>query len=805
MTAAPVCRHCGAPLAGAKAGEGEFCCAGCAAAHALIGAAGLDSYYRRARTAGTLAPRPESGLPEEDLSDAVRDQGDGTASLTLLAEGVTCGACVWLIESLLVRQPGVVAARVNLTTRRLTLRFRPAETSPTPLLAPVRAVGYRLVPFDPDQLDQADRRHLRGLLTALAVTGFAAGNVMLLSVSVWAGAAQGMGPATRDLLHWLSALVALPAIAFGLRPFAASAGRALRAGHTNMDVPITLGVVLTTAMSLVETIGGGPHAYFDSAVSLLFFLLIGRTLDARARGRARAAVADLLRLEARAVLVLDPDGGRRLVAPGRVRVGETVLVAAGERIGIDGTVTEGVSDLDESRLTGESLPVPVGPGRAVQAGSLNLTAPLRLTVSAVGDATVLAEIVRLTEAAEQGRARHVALAERVARWYAPVVHLAALATFAGWTLLGGLDWQPALLIAVSVLIVTCPCALALAVPAVQVIAAGRLLRRGILIKSATALERLAAADHAVFDKTGTLTEGQPRLIESDGWSDDDRAAAAALAAGSTHPLARAFPAAPPAAGLREVAGQGIEAADGSRLGQRGFVGLSPEPNRGDAPDPLFFQKEQRSGGASLQAGRGAAAPPGPEVWLTRPGHPPVRFRFVDPPRADAAATLARLRQMGFGLELLSGDRPSVAGPLAAQLGIDDWRAGQTPAAKGTRLDELSRAGKRVLMVGDGINDAPALAAALVSIAPARGADIARAAADLVFQGGRLDAVAEAVGVARAARRLVAQNLAFALAYNLLAVPVAVSGQLTPLFAAIAMSASSLLVILNALRLSGGRR
>ena len=713
----------------------------------------------------------------------MRDLGGGEAGLTLLVEGVRCGACVWLIESLLARQPGLVTARVNLTSRRLIVRFRPAEASVTAILAPVQAVGYRLVPFDPDQLDQADRRTQRDLLAALAVTGFAAGNVMLLSVSVWAGADQGMGPATRSLLHWLSALVALPAIAFGLRPFAASAWQALKSGRTNMDVPITLGVLLTSALSLAETFRGGPQAYFDSAVSLLFFLLIGRTLEARARGRARAALADLLRLEARAVLVLDPDGGRRLVPPRRVQIGETVLVTAGERIGIDGTVIEGQSDLDESLLTGESLPVPVGPGQAVQAGTLALTAPLRLRVTAVGDQTVLAGIVRLMEAAEQGRTRHVALAEQVARWYAPVIHLLAALTFAGWVWVGGQDWQPSLLIAVSVLIITCPCALALAVPVVQVIASGRLSRHGVLIKSATALERLAEADYAVFDKTGTLTAGHPVLIPEASWTAEALAEAAALAVQSSHPLARALVAAAPdvrpAAGVQEEPGQGLSAADGRRLGRYRFAVGRPAP----APTTTT----------------------GPELWLNGPGREPVCFRFTDALRPDAAVTLDHLRDLGFGLEMLSGDRPVSVSALAAALRLEQWQADCPPAAKAARLATLARAGRRVLMVGDGINDAPALAGAHVSIAPARGADIARAAADLVFQGERLEAVVEAVRVARMARRLMVQNLAFALGYNLLAVPVAIAGQVTPLIAAIAMSASSLLVILNALRLSGGRR
>ncbi|EPY02846.1 heavy metal translocating P-type ATPase [Magnetospirillum fulvum] len=778
---AALCRHCGTPLEGGSGAEEGFCCAGCAAAHHLISAQGLDLYYRR-RSLDPAAPppRPEAEDTCAILSDHVVPLPGGEASLSLMVEGVQCGACVWLIESLLTRQPGVTWARVNLTTRRLALRFRPEGADPDTILAPVRAVGYRLVPFDPERLESEDHRRERALLRAMAVTGFAAGNVMLLSVSVWAGHAQGMGPATRGLLHWVSALVALPAVVYGLRPFAASALAALRAGRTNMDVPITIGVVLTSAMSLWETIHNGPHAYFDSAVSLLFFLLIGRYLEARARGRARNAVEHLLALDARAVLVIDPDGSRRMVPPRRVAVGQTVLVAAGERVGIDGLVTEGCSDVESGLLTGESVPVAAGPGSPLYAGTINLTAPLRLRVSAVGEETLLAGIVRMMELAEQGRARYVALAERVARWYAPVVHLTALSTFVGWSLLAGMAWQPALLIAVSVLIVTCPCALALAVPVVQVVASGRLMRRGVLVKSATALERLAEIDHVVFDKTGTLTAGRPLLCQDGGWNADDLADAAALAVRSTHPLARALAAAAPqvrpAEAVVEHPGLGLSSPDGVRLGSRAFVGVA-------------------------DSDEGA----GPDLWLARPGRSPVCFSFADSPRSDAADTIAALGRLGLSVELLSGDRPAIAAGLARVVGITDWRGGSGPAAKVERLTALAAAGRRVLMVGDGLNDAPALAAAHVSISPANGADISRAAADLVFQGARLAPLVEAIGVARMARSLTRQNFALALGYNLLAVPLAIGGVVTPLIAAIAMSASSLLVIVNALRLTGGRR
>jgi P-type Cu2+ transporter len=775
------CRHCGAPTPPAA----RFCCAGCQAAFETVAGLGLDEYYRRR----TIDPEQRLLRPEEDgaavgLDAYVRDEGDGRASLSLLADGLHCAACVWLIESVLARQPGIVSARLNMTTRRLQMTWRPAEATAATLVRSISRLGYRLVPYDPACLERGSDGGEKELLRAMAVAGFAAGNIMLLSVAVWAGHAEGMGPATRTFLHWLSALIALPAIAYAGRPFFRGAWGALAAFRVTMDVPISLGVLLAAGMSLHETIAGARHAYFDAAVGLLFFLLIGRYLDGRARGRARSAAEHLLTLAARAVTVIDEDGGKRVLPPAQVRPGMRVLAAAGERIAVDGRIIDGESTLDSSLLDGESTPKPAAPGTFVFAGTLNVAAPLRIETTAVGEATLLAEIARQVELAEQQRGRYVVLADRVARLYAPVVHTAALATFVVWWGVLGAAWQSALMNAIAVLIITCPCALGLAVPAVQVIASGRLLRRGVLLKSATALERLAEADVVVFDKTGTLTEGRPNLESAPDHDDRTLQEAASLAVASRHPLARALVRACEArgrpvvvaSGVREIAGRGLEretAAGPVRLGSRTFCGV----------------------------GEAAGVDAGLELWFGRPGREPVRFVFADRLRADAADVTAVLAARGYRLSLLSGDRPAAVEDVARLAGIADWRADLRPAGKLAALQALARDGHRPVMVGDGLNDAPALASAHASMSPSSAIDISQTAADLVFQGTKLAPVADALLVARRARALVRQNLALSLGYNALAVPLAMAGQVTPLIAAVVMSTSSILVVLNALRLN----
>jgi Cu2+-exporting ATPase len=746
-----VCAHCGEELRGLAA-DADFCCAGCASAHAIIGAAGLGAFYRRLEDAHAHRPVPL----DTDFASFAQGVAPDVFSLDLLIDGLDCPACVWLIESLLARNPAILAARVNLSTRRLALRWRGTAADANEHAGLVAALGYRPAPYRALEATTRDDAETRELLYCLGVAGFAAANVMLLSVSVWSGEDGSMGEATRTLFHWLSAAIALPAIAYAGRPFFRSAWGALRHGRSNMDVPISIGVILASAVSLHETVIGAPHAFFDSAITLLFFLLIGRVLDRRARGRARRTVQALLALTSGSAHVLREDGERR---------------------GADGTVIEGISSLDGSLITGESLPAAVAPGTRVVAGMVNLGAPIKVKVTASGERTVLAEIVRLVEAAEHGRSRFVALADRVARAYAPVVHLTAALTFLGWMILGGLAWDRALVVATAVLIITCPCALALAVPVVQVVASGRLMKSGILLLSPTALERLARVDHVVFDKTGTLTLGRPELIDPP--DAETLAFGASLAADSRHPLAKALcrarPDIAPAAGVIEHAGLGLALGD-ARLGSARFCGIDNLPEDGRA-----------------------------ELWLARPGHLPVRFAFADQLRPDARAVIGRLKQRGLDVELLSGDRSHAVAVIAAEAGLSEWRAEVGPAEKAARLAALGRAGRKVLMVGDGLNDAPALAAAHASLSPSTASEATQNAADAVFQGDSLAAVPEILAVARQAERTMRQNLALALLYNLAAVPLAIAGWVTPLIAAVAMSSSSLLVIGNALRLGIGER
>lgn len=770
------CLHCHLPTAAGR----QFCCPGCIAAYETIQALGLGQYYaQRVLDPGLRAPRPEMA-EARDVTRHVATRADGSHELTLAVDGLQCGACVWLIESVLAREPDVLEGRVNLTTRRLRLVWRGVAARANTFVEAIEGLGYRLVPFSAEALAAAQDSTGRALLRALAVAGFAAGNVMLLSIGVWAGAEH----ATRDLLHWVSALIAMPAIAYAGRPFFRSAWAVLRRGRTNMDVPISLGVVLVTGMSLLQTMQGGEDAYFDSACALLFFLLIGRLLDHRARGQARATAEQLLMLRAADVAVVRDDGHVARRGQESVATGDRVLVGMGERIGVDGVVERGASLLDASLVTGESLPVSVAPGAIVFAGTLNLGEALTVRATATGGGTLLAECVRLIEAAEARRSRFVVLADRVARRYAPAVHVTALATFLWWYFVAGVPAGTALLTASAVLIITCPCALALAVPVVQVIATGRLFRSGLLLKSPTALERLADVDTVVFDKTGTLTE--PVLALERGVCLDEAAlrVAASLAVASRHPLARSLVAAAGpvamAEGAVEVPGQGVRAGD-VKLGNRGFVVTDGRVTPEDGHDEVE----------------------GPELWMARPGIAPVRFGFVEMLRADAAVTATRLRAMGLEVQLLSGDRNGAVASVAQAIGIGTWQAEQTPAQKVAAVEALMAAGRKVLMVGDGLNDGPSLAAATVSASPATAADVSQTVADVVFQGARLAPVAAVIETARRARGVMRQNLALSIGYNVLMVPLAVAGFVTPWLAAAAMSSSSLAVMLNSFRLRGG--
>lgn len=707
---------------------------------------------------------------DEEVAFAARDMGDGTRQVELSVPGVHCAGCIHAVESALGRLDTVERARVNLSTKRVSVRWRGDATPP--LVRTLDGLGYTPHLFDDAQ--EGKDPVLSQLLRGLAVSGFAAGNIMLLSVSVWSGA-EG---ATRDLFHWVSALIALPALAVAGGIYYRSAWGALRHGRMNMDVPIAIGITMAYALSIYDTWHSGAHAYFDASVTLLFFLLIGRTLDHVMRNKARAAVAGLARLSPRGALVLFGDGTRDYRPLGEVEPGMRLLVAAGERIPVDAKVVQGASDLDCSLVNGESAPQPVAAGAEIQAGTLNLTGPLTLEATRPASSSFLAEMMRLMEAAEGGRARYRRIADRVSSMYAPVVHLTALVTFIGW-MLAGADWHQAVTVAIAVLIITCPCALGLAVPIVQVVAARRLFENGVMVKDGAAMERLAQADAVVFDKTGTLTLGHPRLTNVHEIAPPLLGMAAALAAHSRHPLSQA------------IAAQG-GAAPSPALS--GFDEVKELPG---------FGMEASAAGVVWRLGRANWAAEGSQetgTVLSRNGEIVARFAFEDATRDGARATIAALKANVGPVEMLSGDTEAACRRVAAELGVDTWQAALLPAQKVARIERLAQEGRKVLMVGDGLNDAPALGAAHVSMAPATAADIGRNAADFVFLRQSLSAVTTAIEVALRAGQLIRQNIGIAIVYNLIAVPIAILGYVTPLIAAIAMSGSSILVITNALRL-----
>lgn len=731
---------------------------------------------------------------QQYYSQWVREDDDGLAHMDVLAPSIHCAACIQKIENGLKKCDGVRRARVNLSSKRVSLSWQKGRIAPGEIMAQLEGLGFKALPFDAAKLNQsAHQNEGARLLRAVAVAGFAAANIMLLSVSIWSGASD----ATRAMFHWLSALIALPVVLYAGQVFFSSAFNAVKVFRMNMDVPISLAVILATGLSLYETINGGEHAYFDAAVSLLFFLLIGRYLDYMMRAKAHSAISHLIALSASGAEVIDEDGQKYFVPIDEIVPGQKVMVAPGQRVPVDGIVLTGMSDLDQALVNGESLPMSAGPGDKLYGGTLNLSGPLVMEVSHGARDCFLASVVELMEQAESNKAPTMRLADRAAQIYAPAVHLVALVTFIGWLWASGGDWHHSLFIAISVLIITCPCALGLAVPVVQVVACGVLFRRGVMVKEGDALERLREIDHVVFDKTGTLTLGAPQLVRWPDAFEDQKllSLALGLAEGSHHPLAKALVAAINARGgefsgshslpdmpleqSEEVPGAGMRAVyEGRelRLGKRSFIGNA----------------DRAAGDEEAQAYM--------ELWFSYGDEAPICFLFEDALRADARETIAALRGAGMKIEILSGDRAPVVARAAAELGVAHYRAECTPFDKADYVASLGREGAKVLFVGDGINDGPALAAGHVSMAPSSASDLGRTAADLVFFGTHLKTIIFAYRTARAAGALVRQNFAFAAFYNLVAVPLAVLGFATPLFAAIAMSSSSLIVTLNALRL-----
>ncbi len=807
VIAADACFHCGEPLSGSTSyralidGIGQpMCCPGCKAVAEAIVAAGLATYYRRRSQPATRA----EGVDDAEIlrvldspayqQAVVQVRADATREVSLLLEGLACAACIWLIERRLQSLQGVIEASVNFSTQRAYVRWDPERIGLSAIVAAVRSIGYGVEPYDPRRSDERRRRAGRRSLWRLFVAGFGMMQVMMYALPAYI-AGGDMTADIESLMRWASLALTAPVVGFSCAPFFQGAWRDLKARAPGMDVPVAAAIAVAFAASLHATLTGRGPVYFDSIAMFVFLLLAARHLEATLRARAGEAMERIGRLLPAFASRLAPTAGAETlqrVAVAELVPGDRVVVAAGETVPADGVVDAGESEVDESLLTGEARGIGKRPGAALIAGSVNVASRLVMRVERVGAQTVVAGIGRLLDRASADKPRIAQLADRLAaRFVVAVLALAALAGIGWWFV----DPAQSLPIAVIVLVVTCPCALSLATPAALAAATGSLTRLGVLVTRAHALETLTRATDFVFDKTGTLTTGEPALVGVMPLGARDAPACIALAgaleAGSRHPVARALAQAAAEQGgvavqalaqAKDVHAQGVEAIlDGvrMRIGRPDFVAaLCPGPR----PDALAFVAEDMQL-VALGDERG---------WI-------ALFTLSDTLRPEAKPLVRSLHEAGCRVWLLTGDRAAVARDVAASAGIEGVRADARPEDKVAFVHELQRNGAIVAMVGDGVNDAPVLAQAQVSIALGTGADLARDSADIVLAQCGLDRVQDILAVARKARRIVLQNLVWALAYNLVAVPAAVLGRVSPLLAAIGMAASSLIVIANAMR------
>lgn len=798
------CLHCGLDT---ERTEEKFCCAGCCAAYKIINKFGFKNYYNLRQ----IDSKERKMKPQEDeridIDEFITENENGSYCISLMVQGIHCAACVWLIESILKKQKNVIKARVNLSRKTLFLEWNKSKDAGNELISIISDIGYKILPFDEKIIQEEEKKYGDNILKSLAVAGFGAGNVMLFSIVLWISGPENMGDSTRNLLHFFSALLALPAIIYSSRPFFSSAFKAIKAGYPNMDLAICMAISLSCLVSLLETLRGQTDVYFDSAMMLVFFLLIGRYLDLKARKKAFSVASQFAMLCASFGRVESDDGQVKIIPIKDLEVDMVLVVAVGEKIAADGIIIDGNSEVDASLINGESLPKLVKCQDQVFSGMINLESPLKVKVTKRSKDSLLAQIVTLSEEVEGEKNHYVRMADRFSRFYTPVVHVLAFATFISWCFYFGIGWEAALVNATAVLIITCPCALALAVPIVQTIAISNFIKKGILVKSGQSLERLREVGVVVFDKTGSLTIGKPELLDIILLKDESGEKniiltggqrsyylrlASSLAVKSKHPISIAI----------------------SKEYQKNYESLeslSVQESRG-------FGMESEYQDAQIRLGRKDFCEIDREVDLSsyehgnfistfmKVGDQEVVFLLSDKLKQDAQNVVSCLKDLGKKVILLSGDSEKAVRDVANKVNISEFYFEQTPLSKVEFLQSLESKVKNnqsILMVGDGLNDAPSLAAADISISFSQGSDISQNIADIVIQGERLEPIISLINSSRKAIWLMKQNLIIALIYNLIAVPFAVIGFVSPLIAALAMSSSSLLVLLNSLRMNQG--
>ena len=798
------CFHCGLPIppgthyAAVIDGQRQpMCCHGCEAVAEAIVVAGLTDFYRHrtapSRRAEDLIPEQLRGLALYDRPDLqksfVRAEGEHIREAALILEGIVCAACVWLNERHVNRLPGVLEFRVNYSTHRARLRWDERQIKLSDILAAIAAIGYIAHPFDPNRQEALQKRERAVALRRLAVAGLGSMQVMMLAVGLYVGDFQGMENWIREFLRWVCLILAVPVVTYSAQSFYSGAWRDLRRRQPGMDVPVSLAILAAFIASVWHTWKGGGEVYYDSVTMFVFFLLTGRFLEMAARHRAAQISEALVRMLPATATRLSAVGEEEIIAIAELAPGDRVLVRPGETIPADGCIIEGASSVDESLLTGESLPLPRQLGEALIGGAVNIESPLVMRVEKVGADTVLSAISRLLDRAQSEKPRLALLADRIAGWFVAALLAVAAVVLAAWWSLS--DFDTAFRVTLSVLVVTCPCALSLATPTAIVAATGALTRLGLLTTRGHTLETLARTTHIIFDKTGTLTFGRPQVaaVEMVDGLEARRALAlaAALERGSEHPVGRALAEAagesvPAATAVRNTPGSGIE---GWIEGRRYRVGR------------LEFVAELGGAVVSERDDFDAAS-----TWVVLGDETGLLawFQLTDTLRPGAAAAVQALQARGLTVELLSGDRPDAVAHIAREAGIAMATGGLSPQDKLDRLRELQRQGAVVAMVGDGVNDAPVLAAAQVSLAMGSGTQLAHATADMILLSEKLEHLVGGVDMARRTLAIMRENFAWAIGYNLLALPLAAGGWLTPWMSAIGMSCSSLLVVVNALRL-----
>jgi len=806
------CYHCGLPIpAGVDlsvdvdGARHQMCCTGCQAVAESIVSSGLIDYYRRR---DAMPEQAREAMPDE-LKDLglfdhpdfqqgfVKPVGEHEREAALILEGITCAACIWLNEQHVAHQPGVTAIDINYATRRARVRWDERRIKLSDILAAIQAIGYRAYPYDAARSEQISQRERRSALWRLFVAGFGMMQVMMYAFPAYIAEDGDITADIESLMRWASLILTAPVVLYSAAPFFSHAWRDVRLHRLGMDVPVALGIGAAFVASCWATFIGHGEVYFDSVTMFVFFLLCGRYVEMLARQKAVRGVEELGKalpaFAERLAAWPGPDGEK--VPVSQLLAGDVIRVKPGEALPADGVVVEGESDANEALLTGESRPVPKRPGSAVTGGSVNIGSPLCVRVTRTGEHTRLAAIRQLMERASAEKPRVVQQADRFAAYFIVALLVLAAVTAAWWY---WHDPDRALWVFVSVLVVSCPCALSLATPVALTVATDALARMGVLVTRGHAIEALARADHFVFDKTGTLTYGEMRVeqLRLLGAIDEARVRqlAAGLEQGSEHAIAAALRPGggdaplPAFAGLAATTGQGVAGVlDGTpyRIGRPAFVAeLVGTP----VPDVLL--DDERSGRTVIALASSAG-------WL-------AGFALSDGLREDCPAAFESLRGKGIELSIFSGDTPSTVEALAARLGVQHALGGMTPEGKHAALIALQKGDAVIAMVGDGVNDAPVLAQAQVSVAMGGGTDLARNQADIVLLSGRLGSLAEGVTLSRRALTIIRQNLWWSFAYNFTAVPLAMSGLVTPWMAGIGMSASSLLVVLNALRLQRKR-